>query len=208
MKLFEGMANKMKDKEKKTLPKIVILLAAGVILLLISSMFADGSGSLSGIFGAGSNATPPPHNIYIPTQHTNSTNLNDHVFQLEQRLEELLSSVEGAGRVRVMLTVSRGREIVLANTHNIDNSSTRETDSAGGTRDIETTREQEAYVIIRTADGSEAPLVLAELEPTIEGVAIVAEGGNCIVVANNLIRLTAAALGIGIHLVHLAPAAS
>jgi len=113
MKLFEGMAKKMKDKEKRTLPKIVILLAAGVVLLLIGSLFTDSGGGISGIIGTGGTNTPPPvfSNNTSPALYNNpsTVNLNEHVHQLEERLEDILSMVEGAGKVRVMLTVSRGR---------------------------------------------------------------------------------------------------
>jgi len=206
MKLFEGIAKKMKEKDKKLLPRIIILFAAGVVLLIVSGMFSNPSEN-GGIFGGG--AQNPAVDSYASMfQPQLNVSLNDHITQLEQRLEELLSLIDGAGQVRVMITASRGRELVVAHTTNTDSSITEEEDSAGGTRSSETLREQGAYVLVRQPDGSEVPLILKELEPQIEGVAIVAEGGDDIVVRDALIRTTFTVLGIGAHKVHVAAGSS
>jgi len=199
MQLFVDLTKKMKDKEKKPLKWVWLVFAGGVMLLIMGSRFVN---SIPG----GVEITPPS-NYYggIFTQRqTNDANLDEHVRQLEERLEELLSLIDGAGNVRVMITASRGRELVVAHTTNTDRSLTEEADSAGGTRNAETQSEQGEYVLMRQPDGSEAPLILTQLEPQIEGVAIVAEGGDNLVVRDALIRTTFTVLGIGAHKVHVA----
>ena len=56
--------------------------------------------------------------------------------QLESRLKELLSHVEGVGEVEVMIVLKSSEEKVWRRDQNSSYSSTRETDSGGGTRDI------------------------------------------------------------------------
>jgi len=204
MQLFVDMTKKMKDKEKKPLSWVVVLFAAGVILLIVGSRFMSSTPGY-GIFGSGGqNQIADSYSNMFTQRPVSNAGLNDHVRQLEERLEEILSLIDGAGQVRVMITASRGREIVVAQTTNMDSSVTEEEDSAGGTRSSETFREQGAYVLVRQPDGSEVPLILTELEPQIEGVAIVAEGGDDIVVRDALIRTTFTVLGIGAHKVHVA----
>ena len=104
----------------------------------------------------------------------------------EKRLEELLSLTEGAGNVRVMITYKNNGNIVLA--ENKANEESRE--------DSSSTYRQESNVVL---NGEEQPLILSEGSPEIEGVLIVAEGGENVEVKNGLIRAAEALLGVEPH---------
>ena len=118
---------------------------------------------------------------------------------LEDRLEYILTKIEGAGRVEVLITYKSGRELIVAQQVNEENTETNETAKVGDERIIKSGIKESVYVLIENSDGSETPLVLKEEEPEIEGVIIVAEGGNNILVKNSLINATEAALGVSTH---------
>ena len=95
--------------------------------------------------------------------------------QLSAQLEEVLSQIEGAGNVKVMITVASEGETVLA-TETIENA-----DGSVTTQPI--------------LVGGEV-VVLEEKNPEITGVLIVADGANDLNVRFNLLEAAASVLNI------------
>jgi stage III sporulation protein AG len=203
MKLFDKYFNfvkvnektedeeKDKSKKKKPMPFVLVSLVIGVVLLIASSMFSSRERERS------EGGDMPP--AYQPPVTNTTQSVDEFITKTEQRLEEILSLIDGAGKVRVMVSVSGGKEIVVAETAQSESSTNTERDSQGGTRDSASSKDAEQYVFVRQKDGSEVPLILKELVPKIMGVAIVAEGGDNIVVRDALIRTAYVALGIDAH---------
>lgn len=99
--------------------------------------------------------------------------------ELEKRLEETLSLIDGAGKVRVMITLKDTGEKV------VEKDVSRQTDagvSGNGATDI-----SESSVYERV-DGEELPYVSNELTPQVEGVLVVAEGGGNSMVKQNILQ--------------------
>lgn len=101
--------------------------------------------------------------------------------QLESRLKELLSHVEGVGEVEVMIVLKSSEEKVWRTDRNSSLSSTKETDSNGGTRDVRS-QEISEDTILTGSGGAEGPLLEKELKPEIGGVVVSAAGGGSPVV--------------------------
>ncbi len=97
--------------------------------------------------------------------------------QLEARLKELLSHVDGVGEVEVMIVLKSSEEKVWRVDKNTSYSSTQETDSNGGTRDIRSQEVSEG-TILSGQSGLEGPLLEKELRPEISGVVVTATGGG------------------------------
>ncbi len=98
-----------------------------------------------------------------------------YALQLSAQLEEVLSQIEGAGNVKVMITVASEGETVLA-TETIENA-----DGSVTTQPI----------LVGGAVG-----VLEEKNPEISGVLIVADGANDLNVRFNLLEAAASVLNI------------
>jgi len=122
---------------------------------------------------------------------------------LEARLEEFFSLVEGAGKVRVMISPLSGRETVVAVDVNMSQSSSKEQDAQGGTRETSQYQSQEQTVIITDRQGTDRPLVLREIDPQIQGIVIIAEGGDSPFVRDALTRAARAMLGIDAHMIQV-----
>ncbi len=105
------------------------------------------------------------------------------VEALEDRLGEVLSKIDGAGQVSVMLTVRSGMERVLAEDTNTELS------------EDEQTREEKT-VIISTGSGEEAVLI-TQRYPTFQGALVVCRGGDDPKVQLLLTRAVAALTGLG-----------
>lgn len=81
--------------------------------------------------------------------------------QMEKKLEELLSKVEGVGQVRVMLTFEGSGERKV------------EKDKQVGTDGT-----QEETVYEESGSANRTPYVTSESNPQVEGVLVIAEGGD------------------------------
>lgn len=104
---------------------------------------------------------------------------DDTVEALEGRLEETLSLIDGAGKVRVMITLKDTGEKV------VEKDVSRRTDAdAGGTQNTDQNQSS-----IYEKDGSkETPYVSNELTPQVEGVLVVAQGAGNSIVKQNILQ--------------------
>lgn len=106
--------------------------------------------------------------------------------ETERRMAEILSKVEGAGQVDVMLTYRQTEEKTIA--HN----ETREESN-------ETLRTEETAILLEDGDGATAPLVLTEMNPVVEGVVIAAQGADDPAVTAALHQAAQALLDVPAH---------
>lgn len=96
----------------------------------------------------------------------------------EEKLEESLRFVEGAGQVRVLITLAGSEEQVLTRDGKEEISDTQEKDAAGGSRHVSETKLDKS--VVRTVDerGKEVPLVVRTISPEVEGVVVIAQGAG------------------------------
>ena len=101
-----------------------------------------------------------------------------YAAQWEEKLEESLRFVEGAGQVRVLITLAGSEEQVLTRDGKEEVSDTQETDAAGGSRHVTETKLDRS--VVRTVDerGKEVPLVVRTISPEVEGVVVIAQGAG------------------------------
>ena len=122
----------------------------------------------------------------------------DYAAYLEERLEELLSGMNGVGKVRVMITLASSRELIVEKDSSYETNSTREKDSEGGTRQVDQEQRQEETVFETQGSGSQ-PCVVKTLSPQILGVAVVAQGAGEGDVSRNISEAVQALFGIPAH---------
>ena len=93
---------------------------------------------------------------------------------LETKLTNILSKIDGAGDVDVMITYESSEEIVPAYNSNTTTETTKEQDSSGGERTTTNSTENKTMITSNSND----PVVLKTNEPKIKGVIVVASGAN------------------------------
>lgn len=108
--------------------------------------------------------------------------ITTYTEKLEEKIRSLCSAVDGAGNVRVLVTLECSSEFVYADNR------TESVDSAGSSYSSD-------YLIIEDKNGT-APVTLTEIYPKIRGVAVVCDGGDLPAVKSKLTGLLSAALGI------------
>lgn len=180
MKNYKDMINKIgKDK-------LILMAAAGVLLLLCSIPGEKKDEEKNS-----------PERLSDCVQDGNTA--ADYVENLEQRLEEIIGRIDGVNRVSVMITIKGGESKEILKDENVASENTRESDRQGGERAIDSYSKDENTIYYRNSEGEEVPYVLSELSPQIEGVAVVADGGESPAVKEKIINLIKALFGIEIN---------
>ena len=142
--------------------KFILLLAAGLILAMLA-------------FPAGSPGADEEETAQAQEAGQTAGTMS-YAEELEARLVDMLSAIEGAGRVEVMVTLAASSEQVLQNDVSRQESVTRETDAQGGVRDNYDVSEDSQTVLVGGNGGE--PYVVKELMPQVEGVVVACEGGD------------------------------
>ncbi len=110
----------------------------------------------------------------LPEKSTSETfDYYSYVESLEEKTEKIISSISGVGKCEVMITISNTDENIFAK--NIDENS----DDSSYSRKSE-------YVFYE-ADSGDAPVLIKQNLPKVQGVLIVCEGGDDVVVREAVI---------------------
>ena len=171
-KLFQGL---FRPENKRLRSNVFLALLAGVLLLAMGK----------GFFG-GETQTP------VQEEPTERSAGQDR--ETERRMAEILSKVQGAGQVDVMLTYCKTEERTIAQDEVREESRTED-----GGKTAESMRVEHTAVLTEEKGGNTAPLVLSENAPVVEGVIIVAEGGSDANVREALHQAAQALLNVPAH---------
>ncbi len=125
-----------------------------------------------------------------------------YLYRLESRLENTLSQMSGVGDVTVMITLKSSAERVVEKDLEITEEAVMESDSQGGTRTTENNSRGET-TIYSNGDTEGVPYISKELSPEVEGVIIIAEGGNEPLVKQNITEAVQALFGIDTHKIRI-----
>lgn len=117
-----------------------------------------------------------------------------YISQMERQLETVLENVRGVGKVKVMITISESAEKIIEKDEETSVQSSQGTTSGNSSS---TDRKENAVYAGRT--GEETPYVRKEISPKVEGVLVVAEGGDNAVVVENISEALQALFGIDPH---------
>ena len=128
------------------------------------------------------------------TQNGNDAFFDEqYITENEKRLEEILSTVQGAGKVKAMITVEDVGEKVLA-----ENKKT-ESDRADDGEKSSSSSNKEQTAIIYGSGSEEKPFVLKEKLPLPSGVLVVATGAGDESVRLEIYEAVKALYGISGH---------
>ena len=117
---------------------------------------------------------------------------------IETKLENILSKINGVGKVDVMITYSSTSTVVPIYNEDQKQTSTQEGDNQGGTRQInETTLKKE--VAYQESNGEKSVITQHTISPQIEGAIIIAEGASNSNIKTNIIQAVEAVTGIATY---------
>ena len=173
------------------LPKknqLVLILLAGVLLIVIVFPVPDPSES-----------TDRQSEGIQETMTAGSRDNGDYEQYLEEKTARVLEDVEGVGKVTVMITLKSDGQKIIEKDQSSSSQTTEEEDSSGGTRSVEDQSSDKTSIYEQAADGTSTPYVSKELAPEVEGVVVIADGGDNAVVAQNITEAVQALFGVEAH---------
>lgn len=129
------------------------------------------------------------------TTKASQTSSNDEV---QSNLENILSNIDGVGKVKVLITYSQSSEVVAMYNENRKNSTVEEKDSGGGTRTT-TQTDISKDIIYQEENGEKTPITQKVVSPKIEGAIITATGAGNGTVKNNIVQAVEAVTGLPTH---------
>lgn len=116
--------------------------------------------------------------------------------RMEARLADIIGSIDGVGKCKVMVTTQTGVEYVYAVQ---ESTNANETNSYDGNEVKKQTQQQnveQKYIIVDAGSGKKEALLQTLREPTIQGVVVVCEGAGNAIVKERVTEVVATALGI------------
>lgn len=124
-------------------------------------------------------------------------NNNQKNNEIEDKLEDILSSIKNVGKVNVFINYSESTSCIPIYDESTTTSTTTEGDSSGGTRNtVETENQKE--VVFTEKSGVKDPVIQKTLMPVIEGAIITAEGASNASVKTDIISAVQAVTGLSI----------
>ena len=124
----------------------------------------------------------------------------EYISYTERHLENILSRMEGVGDVTVMITLRESAEKVVEKDTETSDETVSEEDSQGGQRTTKNRTARETTIYDGENDhAGQNPYVSKELTPKVEGIVVVAQGGENAVVIKNITEVVQALFGIDTH---------
>lgn len=123
-------------------------------------------------------------------------NINTNVENdLEKRLKNILSKIDGVGEVSVLVTYSESKQIIPMYNQSMSKSITEEKDTSGGIRTIES--EDNESSVVTGSDSN--PVTQKTINPILEGAIVTAQGAGNSNVKTNIISAVEAVTGLATH---------
>ncbi len=123
----------------------------------------------------------------------------EYCLQLESRIEELLSSMDGVGEVQAMVTLVTSKELVVEKDEPVTRSTITEKDGDGGSRSTNESSFDYETIYETDEEGNKIPYVIKQIEPEIQGITVVAKGGGNALVQKNISEVLEALFHVDAH---------
>ncbi len=179
---------------KKKIENLIFFVVILIITIVVINIIWNGDKNSSN-----SEETQNDTSKKLATTNTTSVETSSNsTNELEIKLEEILSKIQGVGEVDVLINYAESSEIIPMYNENTKTSNTQETDTSGGTRTIEETDSQKE-IIYEENDGEKSPITQKVVEPKIEGAIITAKGASSAEVKSSIIQAVEAVTGLATH---------
>ena len=190
-KVFEHLKH---GKVKKD--QLLIVFLVGILLLVISIPAGTKKDSNTGTKKTLANSSK---------SSVGTTKQSEYTAYMEERLERILSQIDGAGQVQVMITWKSDGEKVVEKDRKSNEENVSEQDSQGGSRTTSShdTQETTVYNSGSSTSGVQEPYVSKELSPQAQGVIVIAPGGDDAVVVKNITEAVQALFEIDTHKIRI-----
>ena len=173
-----------KDKKKQIENIVVFIIILIVTVLVINNMW-------SGEQEESKEDIVDDSKVLAQTSNTQQDNL-------EKKLEDILESINGVGKVKVLIKYSESSTVVAMYNETISESTTRENNGDGGSKDVKET-ENKKEIVYTDDGGSNKPVTEKVVMPVIEGTIITAQGAGNANIKAAIVSAVEAVTGVAVH---------
>ena len=194
----EGEEVTERSNKKKIENIVVFLILLIVTLIVINVIWNDNNNNES---NSSENRVDSNKKLAETTQSSGNTEEVSNTStgnELVSDLEDILSNINGVGKVKVMITYAETSKTIPVYNEESSEENTEETDSEGGTRKVTQTDTRKEVIYEETDNGSSI-ITQSIVSPTIEGAIITAEGASDATVKTNIIQAVGAVTGLATH---------
>lgn len=168
-----SMDLKMNDKNIKLVYVFLIFL----ILLIVTTTFFDSS----------DNSTEE-----VELLITNIDTITEYKQNLEEDILNILSSMQGVGKVNVMITLENGVENIYVTEESFSTDISKDNNIISSER----RNGETSTLIVEDANGRRQALLKMTIEPKVRGVFVVCDGGDNILIVSRITEAIKALLNI------------
>ena len=189
---FKKQDEEQEGNDKRKIENIIFFIILLVVTIVIINTIWNGN-----------KQTTKQENSINTKQLANKEQNNENIEttgseELEKKLENILSKIEGVGNVNVCINYSESSEVVAMYNENSKVSTTEETDTSGGLRKIQQTDSQKD-IVYKEDNGEKTPITKKVVQPKIEGAIITAKGASNANTKANIIQAVEAVTGLATH---------
>ena len=181
-----------KDSKKSIENLITLAVVLIVTMIAINCIFKDDKKKKS---NGSSNINSNLNIEQVDSSENHLTAIvNNEKDNLEKRLSDILSSINGVGEVKVLLTYSQTNKINPVYNEDEQSSTTEETDTSGGKRVINSSNSKKEVVY-----SNNNIITQSVSSPKIQGAVVIAKGASDIRVKSDIIQAVSAATGLSTY---------
>ena len=192
-KLINKNDDEQEGNDKKKIENLVFFVIILIVTIVIINAIWNGK---SQVTKQENNTNSKQLATTVKNDITQST--TQTTDDLEEKLENILSNIQGVGEVKVCINYSESSEVVAMYNETSKVSNTEESDTSGGTRKIQETDSQKE-IAYQEDDGEKTPITQKIVQPKIEGAIITAKGANNADTKANIIQAVEAITGLATH---------
>lgn len=197
-KLNSGKAGKKLGKDQ-----FIIFILIGLLLIVVAlptSKSSEIESNESGLMDSNSSKIEVTEETALKSDMDMAGDeVEEYERYVEDKLEKAISSMEGVGKVKVIVYVGESKEAIVEKDIPVKKSDTTENDAEGGNRSIKEEEYTEETIYTKENNGDSIPYVIKMIQPKIEGIVVIAQGGGNTEVRNNITESIMALFNIEQH---------
>lgn len=186
--MLKEMFKKMSDEndKKRNIENIIVFIIILIITVLIINVMWSSNDKKT--------ENKSEDTTKVLAQATSSSEKDD----LETRLEDILASIDGVGKVKVLIKYSESSSVVPMYNETTSESTTKETDGDGANKDVKET-ESKREIVYTDENGKNTPITEKVTMPVIEGAIVTAQGAGNANIKTSIVSAVEAVTGLAVH---------
>ncbi len=187
--MFKDFFKKKEDGKdnKRQIENIVVF----IIILIITVLIINNMWSSDDKKDGKENENETDTKVLAQAESTEQDNL-------EQKLEKILSTINGVGKVNVLIKYSESSTVIAMYNETSSESNTEENTGDGGSKNVKET-ESKKEIVYTDEDGKNVPITEKVVMPVVEGAIITAEGAGNANVKSSIVSAVEAVTGLAVH---------